>query len=91
MSRRDESAADIYAVEKGHGYALRSALIRNFGVNQDNLYYTSLDTALSMSQPTIIKRLTDISLALLEKEKKHDESAPVKAFQGGQQNSNNKF
>ena len=38
LSRKDETDADLYAVEKGHGPGLRMGLIRNFAVNLDNIF-----------------------------------------------------
>ena len=38
LSRKDETDADLYAVERNHGKALRMGLIRNFAVNLDNIF-----------------------------------------------------
>lgn len=54
LSRRDEDEADKFAVEHGHGLGLRKGLIRNFGVNLDNIYCSTIDTIISSSHPTLL-------------------------------------
>ena len=74
LSRMDETEADLYAVKKGYGYALRSALIRNFGLNLDNIYFSRLDTILSSSHATILQRIATIDHALYERRKRKREA-----------------
>ena len=64
LSRKDETEADLYAVENGYGHSLRKGLIRNFGMNLDNIFCSRLDTAISMSHPTLLQRIKDIDRAL---------------------------
>ena len=64
LMRRDETEADLYAVERGYGLALRRGLIRNFGLNLDNIFCSRLDTILAMSHPTLLQRIHDIDQVL---------------------------
>ena len=70
LSRQDETDADLYAVDRGHGYALRTALIRNFGQNLDNIYCTKLHTLITMSHPTCLQRIADIDKGLRKRDLK---------------------
>ena len=80
LMRRDETEADLYAVERGYGHALRRGLIRNFGVNLDNIFCSRLDTVLSMSHPTLLQRISDIDAAL----EKRGETLDLDGFNGSQ-------
>ena len=41
-SRKDDYEADLYAVTIGYGPSLRCALIRNFTINRNNIFVSSL-------------------------------------------------
>ena len=63
LSRRDETEADLYAVKRGYGKALKSGLIRNFGHNLDNFFNSPFTTFVFYTHPTLLQRIADINIA----------------------------
>jgi len=74
---KQENQADKFAVELGYGPYLKTALIRNFGKNLDNIFISRLDSALNDTHPPLLQRLKNIQKVI---DSGHYET-PIEAFE----------